>query len=139
MQGQGQRPPVAPHGLCEEHRHELLDVLAAGVQGVDDGHARVVAGPQRPVSGHPRARLCPPACPAWGSISTGTDKAGKGQSRKSAVMHTSPEIHTQVPMSLDASSHIPVHKLMQDTAARVLTFWHLWEPGPDPPREPGCV
>ena len=78
VQRQGQRPPVAAHSLCEEHGHELLDVLAAGVQGVDDRHARVVAGPQRPVSGHPRARLCPPACPAEGCISRGTHNHCQG-------------------------------------------------------------
>lgn len=53
--------PVAADGLGEHNGHQALHVLAAGVEGVDDGHARVVARPQCPVARHPCPRLCPPS------------------------------------------------------------------------------
>lgn len=49
----GVPPPVLPCSLCEHDGHQALDILPAGVQRVDDGHARVIARPQRPVPGNP--------------------------------------------------------------------------------------
>ena len=144
--------PVPANGLREKHRHELLHILATGVQGIDDGHTRIIAGPQRPISGYPSASLCPPAytertsyCLQWDQcLMYGTAACKRHQEPMPTSVSTPLCLRCvayaypgqeRVPsldwVSICLASHdgLTGHKDLQE---RGLAFRHLWKPGADP-------